>query len=169
MPQVTSAEANKIIKDLRSQRTELLAVEAGIKSFVVAIEENVEDVRPEYDFATYQKNLEKIDAEIRKYKHALNVFNTTTVVPNTDGMTIDEVLVTLPQLSERLRTLSSMAITQPKSRVRGYGPQPHIEYNIANYDIDAVKDTCNRIKESINNLQLNLDLVNSTVKFNVED
>ena len=47
-----------------------------------------------------QEQLADIEQKIRKLKHTINVFNTTTVIPEF-GITIDEMLVYLPQLNTR--------------------------------------------------------------------
>ena len=47
-----------------------------------------------------QEQLADIEQKIRKLKHTINVFNTMTVIPEF-GITIDEMLVYLPQLNTR--------------------------------------------------------------------
>lgn len=48
-----------------------------------------------------------VKLKIRKVKHAINVFNTVTNVPDFD-MIIDEMLVFFPQLTKKCETLSRM-------------------------------------------------------------
>ena len=69
---------------------EIIAEEKESRSFIAAIQENLEDARPLYDFSATQKKLDALDRRIRTVKHAVNIFNTTHMVPDFD-MTIDEV------------------------------------------------------------------------------
>lgn len=54
--------------------------------------EDIESVRPAYDYAKTQARLEELEGAIRRLKHAINCFNTTQVVDGF-GITIDEMLV----------------------------------------------------------------------------
>ncbi|MFR1061359.1 MAG: hypothetical protein ACLSEY_13180 [Enterocloster sp.] len=74
--------------------------EAKRREFNAAMGEDIETVRPAYDYADTQRKLEKLQAKIRMVKHALNCFNVATEVPGF-GMTIDQLLVYIPQLSRR--------------------------------------------------------------------
>ena len=94
----TSAEAAKLLRKLNEEKNSLMKREELSSVFIAAVGENVEDVRPEYDYRKTQDGLEELDRKIRVLKHALNVFNLTQTVPGSD-MTIDQVLVYIPQLS----------------------------------------------------------------------
>lgn len=69
---------------------------AGISR--AAMGEDIESVRPAYDYAKTQARLEELEGTIRRLKHAINRFNTTQVVDGF-GITIDEMLVYIPQLT----------------------------------------------------------------------
>ena len=103
----TSAEASKLLKKLNGDYQELLSREILSRSFLAATGEDVDSVRPEYDFEKTQAEIAEISEKIRRLRHAINVFNTTHEVPGF-GMTVDEMLVFLPQLSERASALDSM-------------------------------------------------------------
>ncbi len=68
--------------------------------FIAAVGEDIESVRPDYNYQETQDALEAVDKKIRLLKHTINCFNTTHMVPGFD-MTIDQILVYIPQLSER--------------------------------------------------------------------
>lgn len=85
----TSAEANKLLKTLENKRNNILRREDKASKFKVSSTENVEDLRPEYDFAKTQKELALINAKIRKIKHAINMFNVTLRCRGLVTMTID--------------------------------------------------------------------------------
>lgn len=87
---LTSAEANKYLKKLKDEQLSLLRLEEEGKTFVAAMGEAPEDARTEYDYSAVQEKLAQLDSQIRSVKHALNVFNVTTVVPGFE-MTIDQM------------------------------------------------------------------------------
>ncbi|MGN0575889.1 MAG: hypothetical protein ACI4J2_07645, partial [Ruminococcus sp.] len=111
----------------------------------------------------------EVEKKIRKVKHALNVFNTVTLVPNFD-ITIDEMLVYLPQLSRQCETLSKMREAMPKVRVStGYSSSsPIIDYRYANYDIEEVSRCYAEVSDTLAKAQTSLDLVNNTVEFEID-
>lgn len=80
---------------LNDEHAALLDKENRSKDFRAAMGEDVESVRPVYDYADTQKKLAELEQRIRKVKHAINVFNATHVIPDF-GMTIDEMLVYIP-------------------------------------------------------------------------
>ena len=96
----TSAQANKLLKKLNDEYTALLDKETRSRDFRAAMGEDVESVRPVYDYAETQIRLAELEAKIRKLKHAINIFNATQTVDSFD-MTIDELLVYIPQLTKR--------------------------------------------------------------------
>ena len=157
----TSAEANKLLKKLRTEEMFLRNHEEDASFFSAALGEDVESVRPNYDFRKTVEALEEVQGRIRAVKHAINVFNTTAMVGD---MTIDEVLIRLPQLKIRQEKLGSMAMAQPKVRAHAYGSGTStvIDYRYANYDIPEAKAEYERVTEEIASLQLELDRVNTT-------
>ena len=111
----------------------------------------------------------EVACKIRKVKHAINVFNTTTIIPDFN-ITIDEMLVYLPQLNAECAILSKMRDAMPKVRVSsGYsGGGNIIDYKYANYDIEEVGSYYTKILETLAKAQTALDLVNSTVEFDID-
>ena len=163
----TSAEADKLLKKLRTEEEFILNKESQSSFFNAAVGEDVESVRPDYDFEESTLKLDIIRQKIRKVKHAINMFNVTTKI---DDMTIDEVLVLLPQLRSRVATLASMASAQPKVRVRAYGSGTTsiVDYKYANFDVAAVKREFDCVSEKLAHLQVELDKVNSTEMFDID-
>ena len=104
----TSAQAAKLLRKLNDEYAALLGKEAKSKEFNAAVGENVESVRPEYSYTDAQESQKELEGKIRKLKHAVNVFNATHVVPGFD-MTIDEMLVYIPQLTRRKAKLAEIA------------------------------------------------------------
>ena len=96
----TSAEANKLLKKLNDEYAALLDREKRSREFRAAMGEDIESVRPAYHYGEMQQRLAEMEQTIRSLKHAINRFNVTHQVDGFD-MTIDEMLVYIPQLTKR--------------------------------------------------------------------
>lgn len=167
MGMYTSAEANKLLKKL-AEEVAMLQNERNKKStFVAAIEENIEDVRPDFNLNDNFKQIDELNGRIMKIKHAINIFNTKHFIR---GMTIDKALVYIPILSEKKKILTNLALAQDKERVRSdYGRSSnHIEYKYTNYDISEVKAMLNEVTDELVRLQLALDDINRSEEFDIE-
>ena len=162
-----SAQAAKLLSKLQQDFDQLVVFEANAKTFLASVGEDPETVRPEYDYKATKKELDALSAKIRKVKHAINAFNTTTVVPEF-GITIDELLVYIPQLSARKAKLRGMADTLPKSREENYGKSNIIDYRYTNYDVKQVKKDLDAVTEELSKAQLALDTINHSVEFAIE-
>ncbi len=108
----TSAQANKLLKKLNDEYDLLLAEEAESSTFLAAMGEDPESVRPEYDYIETQKSLEELGNRIIKLKHAINLFNTSHTLPGFE-LTVDEALVYIPQLSKKVKKLAEMKARLP--------------------------------------------------------
>ena len=170
---LTSAQAAKMIRKLKIESDSLMTDDAKRRSFVASVGEDVESVRPEYDYAATQEKLAEIEQKIRRLKHALNVFNSTTVIPEF-GFTIDEMLVYIPQLTARIARLKKMSERLPKERINpgtsSYsGARSNIvEYSYANYDVSAAKADYERFADELTRAQLALDTVNNKMTLEVD-
>ena len=162
-----SAQAAKLLSKLQQDFDSLAILEANAKTFLASVGEDVESVRPEYDYKATKKELDVLSLKIRKVKHAINVFNTTTVVPEF-GITIDELLVYSPQLSAKKAKLRGMADTLPKARENNYGKSNIIDYRIVNYDIKQVKKDLDVVTDELAKAQLALDTINHSLEFDID-
>ena len=164
----SSAEAAKLLRKLNEEVENLEDQEVKRREFNAALGEDVETVRPAYDYADTQRKLKELQAKIRTVKHALNCFNSTKEVPGFD-MTIDQLLVYIPQLSRRKQKLAMMSSCLPKERakVSGLGSQI-IDYRYANYDIEAAKADYQRVSDELAKAQTALDLVNTTMTMEIK-
>ena len=164
----TSAEAAKILRQLNEDYSALLRMESQSMDFVAALNEDVESVRPEYNYAETQKKLGELEGKIRKVKHAINVFNTTHAIPEFD-MTIDQMLIYLPQLSQRKDKLYMMKNRLPKVREKSsYSGSNIIDYRIVNYDIKAAEADYNEIAALLSKAQTALDVINNTETMDID-
>lgn len=147
----------------------LLDNESKSSTFSAALGEDVESVRPEYTYASAAEKLERINRDIRKVKHAINLFNTTHTVPGFD-MTIDEMLVYIPQLTENKARLMEMSSRLPKTRksVSGYGSSAVIDYVYTNYDVSKVAQDYSSVSELLSRAQTALDLINNTETMEID-
>ena len=68
----TSAQANKLLKKLNDEYSALLHKEQRSRDFRAAMGEDIESVRPAYDYAKTQARLEELEGTIRRLKHAIN-------------------------------------------------------------------------------------------------
>ena len=157
----TSSQAGKLLRKLNDDYTALLKKEEISKDFLVSLGENPDAIRPEYDFCATQKELDALECKIRKVKHALNVFNSTTVIPEFD-ITIDEMLVLIPQLSKRKQKLATMKGKLPKMREQGYARNSAmVEYRYLNYEVSWVESEYKKTTELLAKAQTALDIINN--------
>lgn len=166
MRQVTSAGANKMLKALEDEKAYLLSMEEEASVYVLAEEEQAE--APSYNYGETQAKIDEIDKKVRIIKHALNQFNTTTVLEGV-GITIDEALVEMAQLNRKKGKLDGMRKRLPKSRKKEefYRSSNLIEYEYVNYDIQNVQSDYLKVSDRITELQIALDFCNQTKEFTI--
>lgn len=163
---LTSASANKMIKTLEDKKSYLLQRETNDSTYILA-EDEKQDI-PAYDFEEYNCQIDALDEKIRTLKHALNVFNTTTILPL--GISIDQALVEMAQLNKKLPRLDLMRKAKNKTRLSGYnaGRRDVAEYQYLNYDPEKVEEVYERDMKRIQDIQLALDKANQTLEFEVD-
>ena len=162
--EITSAQAAKLLRKYREEFSALRAAEDQTREFLASVGEDPESVRPAYDYAATQAALREKERAIRRIKHALNLFNTTHQVPGFD-MTVDELLVYMPQLTARKEKLARMKSALPKVRETVSFGKGIIDYRYANYDVAAAAAEYEAVSEELSAAQTALDLLNNTVTF----
>lgn len=157
----SSSEIQKLLKQMIDEEVLLNDHEKKTSVFYAAVGEDLEMVRPDYDFVKHNEQLSELQYKIRLVKHALNVFNNTTVLEDFN-MTIDQALIALPQMKYRQDMLRSMIARQPIERVNSYGSgrQALIDYRYANYDIAEARKLYENLSDQIAALQLAVDEAN---------
>ena len=166
----TSAQANKELKKLNDELASITNNEMLSSTFVAATTEDLELARPVYNFADTQEKIANIQEKILKLKHAINVFNTTHK-PEGFDMTVDEILVYIPQLSAAKAKYNKMANRLEKIRnAGGFGASKSnlIEYEYTNYDVKTAKKYFDVVSEQLSRAQLALDKLNQTETFEVD-
>lgn len=162
---ITSAAANKMVRELNNQIDMLKIVEDQSEKYNCSVGENPDDVKPEYNFFDTQEKLWDLEDQVRKLKHAINVFNTSTYISKFN-MTIDQILIWMPQLSQRITKLEKMASRIPKIRVNQYGSNI-VDYQIINYDLEEIKNELDKHVKLLNDVQNELDIINNTKEFDI--
>lgn len=164
---VTSAEANKILRKYQDDLNRLIAQEKQSAVFTAAVTEDIEAARPDYHISLMQGEIEALQIKIRSLKHAINVFNVTHK-PEGFDMTVDEMLVYIPQLTSMKGKYQGMASRLPKTRREsGYSRSGLIEYEYANYDPAFAQEQLDRVTEELARAQLALDKLNTTETFEI--
>jgi len=165
----TSAEAGKLVKKLEDRIRRAEVAESKSATFNAASGEDVESLRPAYNFKDSQARLEELCAQVRKVKHAINCFNVSHTLPGFKDVTVDQALVLIPQLRGRLITLGEMMARLPKERVdMGLRNSNIIDYVIANYDTAEVEEQYNKQEAELAALQLALDTLNNTETMEID-
>lgn len=169
MAQITSAMAAKYLRKLNEEHDALMQKEKKSDTYTVSVQEKPEDVRPEYDYAAVQFQLRELEDKIRKVKHAINQFNLTQDVPGFN-MTIDQMLIYIPQLTARKNKLNRMRSRLLKERVQGGMSRMSgiVEYKYSNYDIKQAEAGYAEVSDELTRAQNALDAINASVAFSVE-
>ncbi len=166
----TSSEANKLLRKLNEERDALLEKEHRSSTFLAAMGEEVESVRPEYDYKDTLRALDELDEKIRIVKHAINGFNLQHTVPGF-VMSIDQMLVYIPQLTAKKQKLGQMKNRLPKQReaANTFGRNNNIiDYRYANYDIKTVEEDYMAVTDELARAQTALDVLNNTETMEIE-
>lgn len=164
---ITSAAANKMLKQLQDEKAYLLQLEKESATYIQVTGYDTE--KPEYDYEKIYTQIRVIDDKIGQIKHAINVFNCSTELPEL-GFTVDAALVKLAQLTKEKERLDIMRKRLPKTRRQNrYGDSGNlVEYTCTNYDIEQTKEDYNTVCEEIIKIQMGIDYVNQTQKFEIE-
>ena len=93
---------------------------------------------------------------------SLDVVEIALECENEFGITIDEMLVYIPQLTKRKSKLAEMKSKLPKYRVAELGRISNIiDYTYLNYDLSEVEADYARVSDELANAQLALDAINN--------
>lgn len=161
--QLTSAMANKLIKQIREENQKIFyAEQKDSKTTYIAGEEPIPS---DYSFVATQNLLWENNHKIRILRHAINRFNMETKL-KTLGITIDQALVYMAMLTDDKTRLDRLRQAKPLERRTGMGGVS--EYTKRNYDAADVEAAYKSISDTLRTLQLELDEVNLTIPFDVD-
>ena len=165
MVSITSDGANKLIKSLEEEKNMLLQDISSLSTFVAAITEDPESVRPEFDFKKTVEQINVIDNKLIKIKNARSAFNTNMKLKS--GLSISEALIRMAMLNRYLFDCKTLAGRYPKTRSAGSN-KTEIEYRYINYDLQYAKDLYKNVSEEIMEIQKELNIINSSEVFDVD-
>ncbi|MBR2788158.1 MAG: hypothetical protein IKD94_03245 [Erysipelotrichaceae bacterium] len=163
---LTSKDANKLLKQLNDELDSLRRKEKNSITFVAATIEDPEKVRPDYDYSDMKARMTELENKIIRIKHAINRFNIETVVPEFD-MTIDEMLVYIPQLYARRSILSYMKDLPKMERAADRHGSNIIDYVYINFDPDTIAEDFRKVDEEMTKAQIALDKINISKTFEI--
>lgn len=168
--QITPDGAYKLILKLENDKKALIEKMDKVATFVVAISEgDPEELRPDFDLKSTVEEIKQIEEKIIKIKHQRNLFNATTVLPETE-MTIDEALVKMAVLNREYSRYVAMGRSESKEIVVTFGnSKVDIEYRYTNYPIEVAKKIGNQMYTELQKIQTGLNRVNSTYTFEISD
>ena len=152
---VCNSEAMKKVKALEEELNKLRFNEA--QNSMISYKEGEKKIKVDYDYSKTRKEIEKINAEIRKIKNALAVANSTFKIDEF-SITIGEALVYLAQLNSEYNNLSQLASRNKISRrITQNGV---LEYTECTYDTDEAKKDQKEVFAKIGKLQVAIDRAN---------
>lgn len=167
MKEVTSAVANKLLRKYNEDLKRLYNEETQCSTYTEIVGMN--PTIPEYDFLGTRHDVRELMTKISKLKHAINVFNSTTVLKNCN-MTIDEALVYMSMLTKEKDRLESLIVPVSRKLKTGFDARNnHVEYTVLNYDVPQVREKYENACQLLTDIQIELDTVNSTVTFEIPD
>lgn len=159
----TSSEANKLLRSIQNEIKTLTSLADKSAVFTIAQGDNPEDFRPEYNFAETEARIEQLNEKVRIIKHEINFFNANTRIEELN-LTIDQVLVSLPQWNARLDVYKTYLNMLPRIVKQGYNTT---EYLYTNFNKEDVQKAYDELNTKINRAQILLDRINSQWGFNI--
>ena len=171
MLKMTSAYASKLLKKLTDERNYLANIENSRNTYFA--DEGTEPVIPDYDYHETKQKISNLNDKIMMIRHAINLSNTTTLLQIGDKeLTVDSVLIRMPQLQAVKERLDDMRKNQQKELTRWrrwrYSIDEKAEIKYANYNIEDAKADYDKISSEIMMMQLALDRHNQTAEFEVD-
>ena len=148
-------EAMKLIKELENKKVIVLNAEQRLNT--VSYKEG--DVKPkyDYDYSATRKEVENLDAKIRKIKHELAKANCAVLVDDFN-ISIGEALVYLAQLSdEQSRLIDFANSNQLEKRITQTGV---VICEERNFDVKKAANDLEELQKKINKLQVAIDRAN---------
>ena len=166
MRKVSPQTVAKKINALKEELKDLERYENQSCTFSFTVGEDLEDIRPSYDYKETQKRYMELTEEIRKLRHTMNLFNTSTIVPGFN-MTVDQMLVYLPMLRGRKQTLQKMK-DEPMNGLSSRVTYRGVNYTYSNYSVQKVTEDYRRIAEEYAKARTALDFINATGEIEVD-
>ena len=140
----------KRIADLKTERERLIRKDEKLRVFRASGFEDIEKLRPDYDYGSFQKELDHLDETIRNLTTKAVTILATERVKEYHDMTILEMLLLLRDLETKDQRLYAMAAHLEKER---HPTELGIEYEHVNYDLSMVEEDLKKTREEIENVR----------------
>lgn len=161
---MNSDYANKLCKKLTEEEKSILSYESTARTYSHSPSEK--PTIPAYSFQETEAKLREVRGKIAKLKHAINRFNTSTVLEGY-GITIDQALCQMSVMHGDKKRLAEMCQIPEVARNREYGSkEPDITHR--NFAIDEVQARYDELCENLMKLQQAINIANLTVEFDVD-
>lgn len=161
---LNSDAANKIIKNTQAEIETLLAKEDIGRTYTYS---NGEDIYKEpYSFSDTQSRLAALRGKVQKLRHAINVFNITTHLPEF-GCTVDEALFRMSVMNADKKRLYALLQIPEKTRNRSFGGK-EADYTCRNLDTAEVQAAYDKVCDDLMAIQQAINVANLTSYFEVE-
>lgn len=157
--------ANKMVKSLNADLEKLIKEEENNHKYSYTPGETDYEI-PSYNLKEVSAKMDTINQKIIKLKHAINVFNTSTVVDGF-GFTVDEALVRLAILNKRRNTLSEMRSMPEISRNISYR-QSEPEIVKPNFSLAEAEEMYQKVNMEVIALQQALNRTNLLKTFEID-
>ena len=136
MTLMTINEMGKRIENLKTERERLIEKDKKLRVFRASGFEDLEKLRPDYDYAFFQSELDRVEEEIKKLTAKAISILTTQKVNEFHDMTVLDLLLYLNDLKEKDERLYEMTTHLEKER---HASSLLLEYEYINYDISKVE------------------------------
>ncbi len=154
MTLMTINEMGKRIWDLKTERERLIEKDKKLRVFRASEFEDIEKLRPDYDYAGFQTELDRVEEEIRKLTAKAISILTTQKVNEFHDMTVLDLLLYLRDLKEKEERLYEMTTHLERER---HASSLLLEYEFINYDIGKVEEDLRKTREELEKVRTFFD------------
>ena len=144
----------KRIADLKTERERLIGKDKKLRVFRASGFEDLEKLRPDYDYDSFQKEIDRLDEMIRNLTAKAVTILATERVKEYHDMTILEMLLLLRDLKAKDQRLYTMAAHLEKER---HSTELGIEYEHVNYDLSRVEEDLRKTREELKKVRTFFD------------
>lgn len=156
----------KTISDLKTERERLIRKDEKHRVFTAGVFEDVEKLRPNYDYDSFQKELDHLDETIRNLTAKVVTILATERVKEYHDMTILEILLLLRDLKVKEQRLYDMTSHLEKER---HSTELAIEYEHVNYDISKVEEDLRKTRAEIEKVRTFSDFFIHELSYDFSD
>ena len=154
MTLMTINEIGKRIGDLKTERERLIEKDKKLRVFRASEFEDLEKLRPDYDYEGLQSELDGVEEEIRNLTAKAISILTTQKVNEFHDMTVLDLLLYLRDLEKKEERLYEMTTHLEKER---HVSSHLLEYEYINYDISKVEEDLRKTREELKKVRTFFD------------